>query len=374
MLELLKKYRKYAFGAYFLLCVFYCAVKIALPVETTVGEGLQDLGRRQIVERTSYLNEGDIISFVLPVESKTLTSIGFYLNTDELILDGKLNIKAMDDKTGEVLAKSSILLKEIEMDQFVQLPVDHYTNGTVRVELSVEECEQGPRFWLNSTTETDAKSWYNGRELSYPLVYNAGFSVMTRDIKGAVVTTLMAVLFGTVLLMVTGEPKKEKYHERPEILEKLQEIYGRYKLYLGAVLTVGIVALLFFYVYDTQIRIVMNTTERRQIISSSEPEILEFSDTEEDIVQIVKCEEDTLTGLGVQLYVPEEAVGKGTLSGKVTDLTTGEVLSENMLDMTGAIDGEYINFLFTHMVESDAPHTFEIRPVSYTHLTLPTIA
>lgn len=361
MLKLLKKYRKYAFGAYFLLCALYCAAKIALPVETTVGEGLQDLGRRQIVERTSYLNEGDIISFRLPVESKTLTSIGFYLNTDELILDGKLNIKVLDDETKDVLAMSSILLEEIEVDQFVQTTIDHYTNGTVVVELTVEDCNQGPRFWLNSTTKTEAESWYNGQKIKYPLVYNAGFSVMSRDIKGAVVTTLMAALFGVALLMVTGEPKKERYHESSAFFEKMQNFYKRYKLYLGGALIVGIVAVLFFYVYDTQIRIVMNTTERKQIISSSEPEILAFSDTEEDIVQIVKCEEDALTGLGVQLYVPEEAVLAGTLSGIVTDLTTGEVLSENVLDMTTAIDGEYMNFLFTHVVENETPHTFEIR-------------
>lgn len=361
MLELLKKYRKYALGAYFLLCVLYCAVKIALPVETTVGEGLQNLGRRQIVQRTSYLNEGDIISFSLPVESKTLTSIGFYLNTDELILDGKLNIKVTDAETGELLAKSSILLEEIEVDQFVQTTIDHYTNGTVQVELTVEDCEQGPRFWLNSTTETKAESWYNGRQLSYPLVYNAGFSVMARDIKGAVVTTLIAALFGLVLLLVTGEPKKEKYHESSDLPKRLKAFYEKYKLYLGGALVVGVIAVLFFYVYDTQIRIVMNTTERKQIISSSEPEILEFSDTEGEIVQIVRCEEDTLTGLGIQLYVPEEAVPAGTLSGTVTDLTTGEVLSENMQDMTTAIDGEYINFLFTHAVENKNSHIFEIR-------------
>jgi len=360
MLELLKKYRKYAFGAYFLLCVLYCAVKLALPVETTVGEGLQDLGRRQIVERTSYLNEGDIISFVLPVESKTLTSIGFYLNTDELILDGKLNIKATDDKTKEVLAKSSILLEEIEMDQFVQLPVDHYTNGTVRVELTVEDCNQGPRFWLNSTTKTEGESWYNEQKLSYPLVYNAGFSVMTRDVKGAVVTTLIAVLFGIVLFMVTEETKKGKYHGSPAVPEKMQAFYEKNRLYLGGVLAVGIVALLFFYVYDTQIRIVMNTTEREQVISASEPEILKFSDTEGTIVQLIKCDEDTLTGLGVQLHVPEEAVLSGALSGTVTDLTTGEILSENVLDMKAAIDGEYMNFLFTHVVENKTPHTFKI--------------
>lgn len=361
MQELLKKYRKYAFGAYFLLCVLYCAVKIALPVETTVGEGLQDLGRRQIVERTSYLNEGDMISFSLPVESKTLTSIGFYLNTDQLILDGKLNIEVKDAKTGETLAQSSILMKEIEADQFVQAAVDHYTGDAVIVELTVEDCSQGPRFWLNSTTETEAESWYNGQKLSHPLVFNAGFSVVTRDIKGAVVTSLMAALFGVILLLVTGEPRKERYHKPSEAPAKLQAFYKKYKLYLGGVLTAGIVAVLFFYVYDTQIRIVMNTTEREQIISSQEPEILLFSDTEGDIVQTVRCEEDTLTGLGVQLHVPEETELKGTLSGTVTDLTTGEVLSENVLDMSAAIDGEYMNFLFTHVVEDENPHTFEIR-------------
>lgn len=361
MLELLKKYRKYALGAYFLLCVLYCAVKMLLPVETTVGEGLQNLGRRQIVERTSYLNEGDTLSFALPVESEPLTSIGFYLNTDELILDGKLNIRVTDAATGEVLANSSILLNEIEVDQFVQTPVDHYTNGKILVELTVEDCAQGPRFWLNSTTHTRAESWYNGQEMTYPLVYNAGFSVMTRDIKGTAVTTLIAVLFGLILMMTTGETKTARESKPLEAPKKLKEFYEKYRLVLGGVLVAGIVAVLFFYVYDTQIRIVMNTTEREEVISCAEPEILAFSEAEGDIVQLVKCEEERLTGLGVRLHVPEEAVLTGTLSGVVTDVTTGEVLSRNLLDMRSAIDGEYMNFLFTHEVEQKTPHTFEIR-------------
>lgn len=360
MLEMLKKYRKYVFCAYFLLCVIYCILKIAIPVETTVGEGLENLGRRQIVERTAYLNEGDKISFTLPVESKTLTSMGFYLNTDQLVLDGKLNIRVFEEASGQELASSSILMNEIEMDQFVQTTVDHYTGGNVLVELTVDDCEQGPRFWLNSTTETGAKSWYNGKEMKYPLVYNAGFSVMTREIKSAVVTTLMAVLLGIVVLLTTGEHKKEKQQKAPALFGKAEAFYKKYRVLFGGVLTVGIVGLLFFYVYDTQIRIVMNTTEREQIISASEPEILPFSETEDEILQLVTCEEDTLTGLGVQLYVPENAELKGTLSGKVTDLTTGEVLSENVLDMSGAIDGEYMNFLFIHEVKETEDHVFEI--------------
>lgn len=361
MLEMLKKYRKYVLGAYFLLCVIYCVVKIAIPVETTVGEGLENLGRRQIVERTAYLNEGDIISFTLPVESKTLTSIGFYLNTDQLVLDGKLNIKVLEKNSGKELASSSILMDEIEVDQFVQTTVDHYTGGDVHVELTVEECKQGPRFWLNSTTETDAKSWYNGDEMKYPLVYNAGFSVMTREVKSAVVSTMMAVLLGVVLLLATGEHKKDKQLKNPAILEKIGAFYNKYRLVFGGMLVAGIVAVLFFYVYDTQIRIVMNTTEREQIISASEPKMLLFSEAETEIIQVVKCEEETLTGLGVQLYVPEDTELKGTLAGTVTDLTTGEVLSENVLDMSGAIDGEYINFLFTHEVTDTKAHTFEIK-------------
>ncbi|MBQ8857624.1 MAG: DUF2142 domain-containing protein [Lachnospiraceae bacterium] len=361
MLEMLKKYRKYVLGAYFLLCVIYCVVKIAIPVETTVGEGLENLGRRQIVERTAYLNEGDTISFTLPVESKTLTSIGFYLNTDQLVLDGKLNIRVLEESSGKELVSSSILMNEIEVDQFVQTTVDHYTGGNVLVELTVDDCEQGPRFWLNSTTETAAKSWYNGDEMKYPLVYNAGFSVMTREIKSAVVGTMMAILLGVVVLLATGESKKEKNLNNPAFLEKIGAFYKKYRLVFGGMLVIGIVAVLFFYVYDTQIRIVMNTTEREQIISASEPETLLFSEAENEIIQLVKCEEETLTGLGVQLYVPENAELKGTLAGTVTDLTTGEVLSENVLDMSGAIDGEYINFLFTHEVTDTKAHTFEIK-------------
>lgn len=361
MKEFLKKYRKYALCAYFLLCILYCVIKIAIPVETTVGQGLENLGRRQIVERTAYLNEGDNITFTLPVESNPLTSIGFYLNTDQLVLDGKLNLKVMDEASGEVISESQILMKEIEVDQFVQTTVDHYTGEKVLVELTVEDCLQGPRFWLNSTTETGAESWYNGQKMQHPLVYNAGFSVMTRNVKDGVVTSLILALFGVILTLVTGENKKEKYHAAPIILDRLQGFYKKYRLVFGGLLVVGIVAVLFFYVYDTQIRIVMNTTERAEVISASEPEILKFSEADGDIVQIVKCEEETLTGLGVMLHVPEEAQLAGTLTGRVTDLTSGEVLSENTMDMTSAIDGEYINFLFIHEVPDGGLHTFEIR-------------
>ena len=364
MKDFLKKYRKYALGAYFLLCVFYCIVKIAIPEETTIGQGLENLGRRQIVERTAYLNEGDLLSFTLPVEENPLTSIGFYLNTDQLVLDGKLNLKVMDEKTKEVLAHSQILLKDIEVDQFVQTTVDHYTGEKVLVELFVEDCLQGPRFWLNSTTQTGAETWYNGEKIQNPLVYNAGFSVMTRNVKDAVVTALILGLFGVILTLITGEQKKEKLKTAPAVFETVKRFYSRYRLLFGGLLTVGIVAVLFFYVYDTQIRIVMNTTERAEVISASsteEPEILTFSESEDEIVQIVKCKEETLTGLGVMISVPEGAVPTGTLSARVTDLNSGEVLSENMLDMANAIDGEYINFLFTHEVNDGAAHSFEIR-------------
>ena len=361
MLEMLKKHRKYAFIAYFLLCVIYCVIKIAVPVETTMGEGLENLGRRQIVERTAYLNEGDTISFTLPVESKTLTSIGFYLNTDQLVFDGTLNLKVMDQESKEILSQTNILLSQIEVDQFVQTTVDHYTAGTVLVELTVEDCKQGPRFWLNSTTETGAETWFNGQKLQYPLVYNAGFSVMTREIKSAVITTMMAMLIGCLVMLTTGKIDSKKQLKKQAVLAKVDAFYKKYKLLLGGMLAAGIIGVLFFYVYDTQIRIVMNTTQRSQIISDSEPETLLFSEAEGEIVQVVTCEKETLTGLGVQLFVPEEVELKGTLNGKVTDLTTGEVLSENVLDMSGAIDGEYINFLFIHEVTDTKAHTFEIR-------------
>lgn len=348
-------------GAYFLLCIFYGIIRMMIPVETTVGKGLENLGRRQIVERTAYLNEGDKITFTLPVESEPLTSIGFYLNTDELVLDGKLNVRIIDQATGNILGDSSILLDKIETDQFVQTKVDPYENGIVQVELTVEDCMQGPRFWLNTTTQTEAKSWYNEKELTAPLVYNAGFSVYTRDIKTAVVTMLMAILFGILFLLATGENKKEKQENEYTGLNQVAEFFKKYRLILGGLLVVGIVGILFFYVYDTQIRIVMNTTERHQIISAQEPEILHFSEAEEVIIQQIEWSGDSLTGLGVQLFVPEGAVAEGSLKGTVTDLKTKEVFSENVLDMTEAIDGEYINFLFSHEIKDEESHLFEIR-------------
>lgn len=357
---MLKKYRKYALGVYFLLCVIYGIIKFAVPVETTIGEGLEDLGRRQIVERTTYLKEGDLLSFTLPVESKELTSIGFYLNTDELKLDGTLHMKVSDEKSREVLTESRILLEEIELDQFVQTKVDHYTGGTVLVELEVENCTQGPRFWLNSTTKVAGSSFFNGEKTVYPLVYNAGFSMMTRNAKDAVVSTLIFVLLGVVLLIATGKASKERGLQKTEVLLKLQSFYEKHKLILGGFLAVGIVALLFFYVYDTQIRIVMNSTQREAVVSCEEPKVLEFSKMERTIQSTLSCQTETLTGLGVMVCVPEGETGAGNLEAVVTDLSNGEILCESILDLSQAIDGEYVNFLFSHEVEANEGKQFSI--------------
>lgn len=361
MIKMLKKYRKYALGVYFLLCVIYGIIKFAIPVETTIGEGLENLGRRQIVERTSYLKEGDLLSFTLPVESKELTSIGFYLNTDELKLDGTLHMKVSDEKSREVLTESRILLEEIEQDQFVQTKVGHYTGGTVLVELEVENCTQGPRFWLNSTTKVAGSSFYNGEKTAYPLVYNAGFSMMTRNAKDAVVSTLLFVLLGVVLLIATGKTAKEQNFQKPEVISALKGFYEKHKLIFGGCLAVGIVALLFFYVYDTQIRIVMNSTEREAVVSCEEPKVLEFSKMEGTIQSTLSCQTESLTGLGVMVCVPEGETGAGTLEAVVTDLSNGEILCESMLDLSEAIDGEYVNFLFSHEVEANEGKQFSIR-------------
>lgn len=361
MSEFWEKYGKYAAIAYFLLCILYCIIRIAVPVEYTKGEGLENLGVRQITERTDYLEEGDVLSFTLPVESEPLTSIGFYLNTDEVLLDGTLNIKISDQKTGKLIAESEVLLDKIEADQFVTVPVDHYTDGTVQVELTTSNSTQGPRFWLNSTAKTDAATSFNGTESRWPLVYNAGFLAKMRDVKSAVLTTMTALLFGVVFLAVFGPYKKEKCVKQRTYFQKLSDFYRRNRLVLGAVLTAFLVAMVFFYVYDTQIRIVMNSTEREELVSSSNPEVMRFSEAETEIVSRITCDEERLTGLGVKLAVPEHGKKTGVLSGTVTDLKTGEVLSENVFDMAGAIDAEYMNFIFTHEAESDSPHIFELK-------------
>lgn len=358
----LKKYRKQAIAVYFALCFLYCIVKIIMPVETTRGEGLDDLGRRQIVERTNYLETGKHMTFTLPVESEPLTSIGFYLNTDELVLDGTLHIQVTDQETGKILGKTAILLEEITIDQFVTVSVDHFTNGVIQAEIYTEGSTASPRFWLNSTGETKAKTWIDGEEISYPLVYNAGIAVMTRDIKGAVVNTMIAVFFGILILVVTEDVKREKelFTGKKKPWDRFLTFYQKHRLILGGLLVAVLVGSVFYYLYDSQIRIVMNTTKRQQIISAEEPEILKFSDVEDQLIQKFVCEADTLTGVGIQMAVPEDALFQGSIYGKVTDLTAGEVLSEVVFEGTDAIEKEYMNLLFTKEVTDAKDHVFEI--------------
>ncbi|MGN0335855.1 MAG: DUF2142 domain-containing protein [Lachnospiraceae bacterium] len=361
MLDRLKKYRKQTTAAYFILCFLYCIVRIAIPVEVTKGEGLEDLGRRQIVERTSYLGEGEYLTFTMPVESDPLTSIGFYLNTDELLLDGILNIEVTNEESGELLGSSAVLLEDITIDQFVTVPTERFTDGTIKVTMYTENSSHSPRFWLNSTVSTDAKTWFGEEESKYPLVYNAGFAVQTRDIRGAVITTLIALLFGVGIYIATEDHKKNVSAKEREFPVGLKSFYERNRLILGGVFVAGLIAAVFFYLYDSRIRIVMNTTERTQVIDTDEPEILLFEDVEDGLVQTYICDAKELTGIGVRMYVPEAAVLTGTLTGSVEDLTDQEVLSEIVFDAADAIDGEYVNFIFKHSVEEAQGHAFEIR-------------
>ena len=71
---------------------------------------------------------------------------------------------------------------------------------------------------------------------------------------------------------------------------------------IGLGCTVLAVALIFFYLYDTKIRIAQNTTERVTILEP-DGETQEITEENAYYRQLVHPEQDSLTGLGVRFFV-----------------------------------------------------------------------
>ena len=98
---------------------------------------------------------------------------------------------------------------------------------------------------------------------------------------------------------------------------------------IGLGCTVLAVALIFFYLYDTKIRIAQNTTERVTILEP-DGETQEITEENAYYRQLVHPEQDSLTGLGVRFFVEADntLTDEGIMHARVTDLSTGQVMCE----------------------------------------------
>lgn len=346
-------------------CLLVTAAGMLLPVRQTRSLGLAGANQANLRTATEELTDGNLLEFTLELPSEEAEQIGFFFTVNRHTdLKGQLYIRAFqgDHAAGE----QRYALEELTEDQFLFVPLS-LTSGTdegpgsLTVQIFTDAEGSGPAVWLNETTVNPGSASFDGALLEKSLVYNLTYPVWVHQYRKPVTTGLILLLFGIGIYGAGGfrRPERRKKGSKEKgpllVLPTIRET----ALLGGMVLAT---ALLFLYLYDTQIRIAQNTTEKKAVLEA-DGETLPVNEDNRSLSQKVKPGEERLTGFGVRFFVDTEdgtAPAGGSMEAAVTDLTLGQVLCETRVEASQFISGEYVGLLFQDSQEGVSDHEYRI--------------
>lgn len=347
---------------YLLLWVFVCVlitfIGILLPVNQLQSIGLEGANQANLKNKTEELTEGNVLEFHIEPPSDSARQIGFYISSNEYeFTKESLKILAFD-KNDSLIAGKDFALSDLEGSQFWFLDFETVPQDFIKIQISSDAMERGPSIWLNETTKTAGDAFFNGTALEKSLVYNFIYVTQVHQVQKPLFLGLIAILFGVGIYAVGGFEKRSR-EKLVKKTTKWQKPEKKQLFSLAILLLLG--ALLFYYLYDTKIRIAQNTTEKASVLKA-DGEILPITEEHRFLTQVVEPKEDALTGLGVRFYLPEQTfLSEGSMHAKVTDLSLGEVLCETDILASQFISGEYIGLLFHNSQTGVSSHTYQIE-------------
>lgn len=338
-------------------CLLIAAAGIAYPVTSARSQGLEGANQANMVSRTEELTEGRVLEFILEPPADTAEEIGFFFSSGGYdFTDGYLRIMAYDGET--VIGGRDFLLSEIGEVQFLSVKLDT-SPEELRVRISSDAVGRGPSLWLNENTVTPGEAYLDGVRQEKSLVYNLTYTVQIHRIWQPLAVGTLLLLGGIGIYAVNGFSfRRERFRKLPEDRKGFPRPNRRQIAGLFCILLLG--ALLFYYLYDTRIRIAQNTTEQVTILEA-DGDLIPVTEATSAVSQEVKPGEDQLTGLGVRFYLEDGVVlDQGTMHASVTDLTLGQVLCETDIQASQFISGEYVGLLFENSQSGVADHEYRI--------------
>ncbi|MCC8163132.1 MAG: DUF2142 domain-containing protein [Lachnospiraceae bacterium] len=340
-----------------LLCLLVACIGIAIPVSETRSQGLEGANQANLVHTTDELIEGRTLEFTLESPAETSTQIGFFFSVNgHTFSDGTLRILAYDQETGTLTGGRDFSLEDLTEDQFLFVGLD-YAPSVLTVRMSCDAEAEGPSVWLNETTVTPGSAVMDGVLVGQSLVYNLTYTVQTHRVLQPLLIGLILLLAGVGVCSVGGFAGGQR-EKKKKVRDESAGFTRKRVLGLGIALICG--ALLFFYLYDTKIRIEQNSTQRVTLLESN-GETLPVNEENASISQTLKPEQESLTGFGVRFYIEDgSALTEGTMHAVVTDLTLLETLCETDISADQFISGEYIGLLFENSQTGVADHTYRI--------------
>ena len=204
-----------------------------------------------------------------------------------------LRIIASDGE--KVIGGRDFPLADLNGDQFLFVKLEEVPE-ILTVRIASDSRKDGPSIWLNETTVTPGEAVMDGETLSQSLVYNLTYTVQVHRFVQPLILALILLLFGMAVYSAGGFVKVQK---RKNELPRLQQGITMRRI-AGLGIAVVLCALLFFYLYDTRIRIAQNTTEKVTIYQP-DGDSLEITKNTAELKQLVRPEQDSVSGSGLRM-------------------------------------------------------------------------
>lgn len=391
----LENRRKWAIG-YAILCILYFAVSVAVPHDKLESRGLEGIGKPSLKLKTEEITDETELSFSYHSDGQPLSQLSFYFTADNrLLTEGSVELAAYASDTEELLGSGSYELADLGTEAFWGIEFsEEPVNQDITVKITGKDIKEGPYIWLNTESETQGSSYENGEKLERNLIFNAVYRTQVHYVKRPLLTTGMLAVLGGMFFLLSGKRTEEETGRKDAKSSGKKERFSRpwkalgaflkkQKKLLGLGVLLFIVALLFFYVYDVQIRKAMNSTHR-EVVMKDNNELLPITKDARELVQYYTTEESELVGLGVRMDLSEDFAGEGTITAQVREVTgTADVTDTagvtdaagvtSTADMTGTLlcsaevaastllDGQYMGLIFDESQTDTKGRTYEIR-------------
>ena len=365
---------------YAVLCILYFVISAAIPHDRLESQGLEGIGKPSLKLKTEEITDGTELRFDYHSEEQALSQLSFYFTADgKNLTRGEIRIEACDTQTEEVLASETYELADLGEEAFWGVTFSEEPVGReISVVITGENIEEGPCVWLNTERQTDGASYEDGQALEQNLIYNAVYRTQVHYVKRPLLVTAMLAVLGGMFFLMSGRRQMEAGDaagEEEGMIRAAQRSGGirnlgrrlcalgkRYKRLLGLGLLLLIVALVFYYVYDVQIREAMNSTHRETVMRDN-GEMLPITADSRELVQYYTTEEDQLVGLGVRMDLSMDFPGEGTIHAEVRDVTGpagSQLLCAADIDASTLLDGQYMGLIFDSSQSGVSGHTYEV--------------
>lgn len=359
--------KRWAIG-YAVLCMLYFAVSVFIPHDRLDPRGLEGIGKPSLKLKTEEITNDTELKFEYYADDDALNQISFYFTDNGYVFtQGEILIEIYDSQTGELLASKSHELINLKVEGFLGAAFENEPRGRdLNVVITGRNLKEGPSVWLNTERRTNGNTYENGRLLENNLIYNSIYRIQVHYVKKPLLTTLMLLILGGMFFLLSekraeASPVQEKTKRKAGVfLGKLKGFCEKYRLWIGLGFLLFLVALIFFYVYDGQVRKAMNSTHR-VVVMRDNNKLLPVTENTRELVQYYTTEEETLVGLGIRVDLSEDFIPEGSIQARVRDVTEEEVLCETVIPADTLLDGQYMGLIFQHAQSNIKGHTYEVR-------------